>query len=544
MTRHSKIGIVAAAAVVLAFAAFGFGQAKDASAHARSLSASGTCSATQVAQAAFAGITLSGCAAVGSLTTVTGSWIDDEAAPHTLNASATFTATGVVTVNNLTGSQVGIFTNLTLTNSDQCVAVSLCGVGTDVVTVPDDTDTVSETITARLTFLCDINGIEQIDLAEGDGTAPSGNTLTIFVGCGTANAASGAPASFLAKVSNQDIESVPAPSSTNAARIDVEVFDSSGRAVPLAHVHFIVTQGSITVGNGLPTDDSVVEPDAFGEILASTANLGSTLTGDSCGGGSPVGAIPTGPAPDIFSMQTANAVSDAFGEVSACYFASFPGAPTAAPGPVVVTILVDRPGVESLTGTVTITVVGPPFAITVTARPTSLTCGENAVLTASVKDSVGQKVSDQTRVDFVTNLGGVLAGSGLSLGSPLIGPVSPLSSTSVETFGGVATAVLVTSEVTTGPYVVVATSGGTGLGGVFSTRPVVAQVTVNCARTTPVPVPATVTAPRTGTGIAAPNTGDAGLVGSSSSTNWTLYAIGGAFALALAGLATFKFARR
>ncbi len=52
-----------------------------------------------------------------------------------------------------------------------------------------------------------------------------------------------------------------------------------------------------------------------------------------------------------------------------------------------------------------------------------------------------------------------------------------------------------------------------------------------------------ITAPRTGTGITPPNTGDGGLV-SSSSSSWALFAIGGIFALTLAGFATLKVARR
>jgi len=70
---------------------------------------------------------------------------------------------------------------------------------------------------------------------------------------------------------------------------------------------------------------------------------------------------------------------------------------------------------------------------------------------------------------------------------------------------------------------------------------------VNCAMpqaaAPAVPAPI-VTAPRTGTGILPPNTGDAGLVGSSSSTNGTLFAFGGLVALALACLTAVRFARR
>jgi len=221
-----------------------------------------------------------------------------------------------------------------------------------------------------------------------------------------------------------------------------------------------------------------------------------------------------------------------------------------------------------------------------------------------VVDAIGQSVSDHTRVEMVTNLGGVIGGTGAVAG--FAANVAPVSSSVADTFGGVATAFLLTSSVNTGPYEVVATTGGTTsgdfsfsnfgfgaelgssdgsnispfgleiepsngftnpltgaaianigefsafstltkLGGQFSTPPVSAQVTVNCAgpqaAAPAVPAPI-VQAPRTGTGILPPNTGDAGLVGSSSSTNGTLFAFGGLVALALVGLTAVRFARR
>jgi hypothetical protein len=252
--------------------------------------------------------------------------------------------------------------------------------------------------------------------------------------------------------------------------------------------------------------------------------------------------------------------------------------------------------------TAVVTVIGPPASITVAASPTSVTCGEKSTITATVLDAIGQNVSDHTRVEFVTNLGGVIGGTGAVAG--FAANVAPVSSSVADTFSGVATAFLLTSDVTSGPYEVVATSGGTTsgdfgtdinlygvpgnplqtytynqlltpvplnqagsntipilgaytnvpvtttyLGGQFSTPPVSAQVTVNCALpvtaapAAPVPPPA-ITAPRTGTGIVPPNTGDAGLRGSSSSTNWALFAFGGVIALTVAGFATAKAARR
>jgi hypothetical protein len=198
----------------------------------------------------------------------------------------------------------------------------------------------------------------------------------------------------------------------------------------------------------------------------------------------------------------------------------------------------------------TVTIVGPPAAIVVQASPTSLTCGEKATITVTVKDAIGQNVSDHTRVEIITNLGGVLGGTGAAAGFSL--PTTPISSTAADTFGGVATAYLLTSNAHAGPYEVLATSGGTAvddsgtptyLGGVFSTPPVTAQTTVTCALTAPAPA-ATITAPATGTGITPPSTGDAGLLSERSGSNWLLFALAGsAVALALAGL-TVKVARR
>ena len=106
------------------------------------------------------------------------------------------------------------------------------------------------------------------------------------------------------------------------------------------------------------------------------------------------------------------------------------------------------------------TVIGPPHTLTVAAAPSTLRCGEKATVTATVKDSIGQNVSEHTRVEAVTNAGGVLGGTGAVAG--LAGPVVPISSTVAETFNGVATFYLLTSEQHSGPYEVVVTTGGAG----------------------------------------------------------------------------------
>jgi hypothetical protein len=207
----------------------------------------------------------------------------------------------------------------------------------------------------------------------------------------------------------------------------------------------------------------------------------------------------------------------------------------AAPGVATIAAEIERVGAD-LRATATVTVVGPPAFITMTAAPNKLICGEKATILVTVTDAINQKVSDHTLVELITNYGGVIGGTGSSL---FFQNVNPLSSSTAETFGGVATAYLLTSTAHVGAYEVVAASGGTLLGGVFSTPVVTSQVTVTCSTAAPA-----VTAPSTGTGsISPPNTGDAGLAAGSSSTS-TLYVIAGAVAFALAGLASFRYARR
>jgi hypothetical protein len=222
----------------------------------------------------------------------------------------------------------------------------------------------------------------------------------------------------------------------------------------------------------------------------------------------------------------------------------------ATPGTATITARIEVLDGQDVILTATVTVVGPPADLRVTASPSTLRCGEKATITATVKDSIGQNVSEHTRVEAVTNAGGVLGGTGAVAGQA--GPVVPVASTVAETFDGVATFYLLTSDQHVGPYEVVVTTGGSGsvtdaLGGVFSTRPQVAQQTVTCTLPTPAPAPQpTISAPRTGTGtaITPPSTGDAGLLSeSSSSTSWTLLAAIAVVA-SLVGVAGLKLVRR
>ncbi len=189
--------------------------------------------------------------------------------------------------------------------------------------------------------------------------------------------------------------------------------------------------------------------------------------------------------------------------------------------------------------------------ITVTAAPTSVTCGEKAAVQVSLADAAGQPVSDHTLVEAATNFGGVLAGTGAIAGQQ--GLVSPVSSTVAETFGGTTTFYLLTSATHEGSYEVVVTTGGAGyLTGTHRQRlhglqrssgwlpqpaSVSVQVTVNCSAPA-TPVPPTIVAPNTGGGgvITPPNTGDAGLAASNTSGGVNFFVVAGAFALAVATL--------
>jgi hypothetical protein len=247
----------------------------------------------------------------------------------------------------------------------------------------------------------------------------------------------------------------------------------------------------------------------------------------------------------------------------------------ATPGVASVRAEVDRSPLSDLVATTDVTVVGPPAFITMTAAPSKLVCGEKATILVTVTDAINQKVSDHTVVELITNFGGVIGGTGATLAFPGVNAVTPLSSGAAETFGGVATAYLLTSSAHVGSYEVVASAGGSNLGyygidfgrkltngnselltdgnlsdnfanygiyarnGYFSTPVVTSQVTVTCTAGAPA-----VTAPSTGTGtISPPNTGDAGLV-AGSSTNATLYVIAAAIAFVMAGLASIRYARR
>ncbi len=441
-----------------------------------------------------------------------------------------------------------------------------------------------------------------------------------------------------------NLETNPAPGSDSNARLDIRVRDSASIPIPNAHVTVLIDKGTLAMRRDLSSFPNggydVIEP------VPGSVYFGSNISGDTCDqatNGWWTQSASTGGYTWPF-LTTSRTQQDGYtnidGIVSACVYVDNVLAPNTTPGKINVQAIVESPNQGGLYNgsayynpsypnnlslpnylaapnivlTATITVVGPPASITVAAAPTSLNCGEKATITVTVKDSAGQNVSDHTRVELVTNYGGVIGGTTATLGPVNVtgGQVFPESSSSAETFNGVATAYLLTSTDHVGPYEVVAAAGGSvlatngnlapwynqylsvinstppgsnaatnplsannvpvvGLPGaqinpsvgsyypwyaqgllqyVPSSAPVNAQATVTCAVPgAPAAAAPAIAAPRTGQGpadafaIRPPNTGDAGLAQSSSS-NALVYVAGGVAVLALAGLASLKFATR
>lgn len=310
------------------------------------------------------------------------------------------------------------------------------------------------------------------------------------------------------------VEIVPALGSVSHSLVTVTLLTDGEQAAPGFEVDFTVDRCTIEV-SGVDTAAEY----AAARALFNSYNVNAAQTGaDIEASAAATAALDTSRTQDTV-VSFVNTAGDA--TIGAAILGCGPadtGSTVASPGIATITAVIEVEGGLDIVKTATVTIVGPPAVVTVSAQPSSLRCGEKATLTATVVDSIGQTVSEHTRVEAVTNAGGVLGGTGAVAG--LAGPVVPISSTVAETFGGKATFYLLTSQQHSGPYEVVVTTGGNGavtstLGGVFSTPPVSAQTTVNCTIPT-VAAPAAaipaIAAPALGQGaITPPNTGDAGL---------------------------------
>jgi hypothetical protein len=183
-----------------------------------------------------------------------------------------------------------------------------------------------------------------------------------------------------------------------------------------------------------------------------------------------------------------------------------------------------------LSGTSTVTVIGPPSAIKLDVTPATSTCGNPVTATATVTDAAGKPVSDGTQVFFTTTTAtGTQGGSEGAQGA-------------ATTVNGVATVTLSIDPTDPGTHTVSARTGGNDLTGA-AVAVVSTSTTVSC--TAVAAAAPSVTAPRTGQGptIVPPNTGDAGLA-SSSSSSYGLFALAAVVVTTLAGVAKFGFARR
>jgi len=420
--------------------------------------------------------------------------------------------------------------------------------------------------------------VQPVTIADVSTASLASRTLTFVNSCAIAGNASSSGSSIAVVVggatyglsNSTHVEIIPALGSDDDARLDIRARDQFNVPLVGAHVTLSVDKGTIamrtdTSGGVVLSGYEVIEPSA--------PAFGSNTSGDTCDqvinqfNANVYNGANTNPF-----ISTSRTIQDSYtntdGMLSACLYVNPDMSPGITPGKITVTAIIERPGTglydpygsANLIVTATVTVVGPPASIKVAASPTSVQCGEKSTITATVTDSVGQNVSDHTRVELVSNFGATIGGTGATLGFPGVGAVNPLSSSAAETFSGVATAFLLTSTEHVGPYEVVVASGGSvggvqtqnltnGFGqtsfqsGVFSTAPVSAQVTVTCALpVVAAPVAAApIAAPRTGEGIRPPNTGDAGLAADNSSL---VFVLAGAVAFALAGVASVKFARR
>jgi len=291
------------------------------------------------------------------------------------------------------------------------------------------------------------------------------------------------------------LETNPAPGNASAARIDIRARDSYSIPIPNAHVTVLIDKGTLALRRDFSSYPNAGGYDPI-EPAPGSAYFGSNLAGDTCAqatSGWLLQSTTTGSYTWPFltsSRQQADGYTNTDGIISGCVYVDTNLAAGVTPGKLNVQAIIESPAAGGLypqsTGfyqyginlstpnylaaanivlTAQITVVGPPASITVAAAPTSLNCGEKATITVTVKDAAGQNVSDHTRVEFVTNYGGVIGGTTATLGPVSVtgGDVYPVSSSSAETFNGVATAYLITSTDHVGPYEVVAAAGGSTL---------------------------------------------------------------------------------
>ena len=307
----------------------------------------------------------------------------------------------------------------------------------------------------------------------------------------------GNPNSTVVTASPSKVEIIPQPGSTSVSTITVDILDSNGSAALVGSDVLFITDNCLL--------DDGVNPQVPSVSIKSVDVNGKTIA--------------------EVDLDCSNDSSE--------------------PRPATVQILIDRPG-HDLILEIAVIVIGPPVpnGLSAVASPETIICGEKSEILITVQDEIGQNVSDHTPLEVVTNFGGVLGGTGAIAEGE--GNVTPLSSTTVETFDGVAQVFLITSDTHVGDYEVLITTGGhvsEGLLEVIDGPTFSFQVTVECTASAGGSSP-TVTSPSTGNGnsITPPSTGDAGIT--ANSQNSSIILIAGAAILALFGVASMSLVRR
>jgi hypothetical protein len=411
-----------------------------------------------------------------------------------------------------------------ITNIGGVPSAAVSGEGTNTVTIDSgtvDTDSTLETLNVTGDIVCQtLTAIAFSATATQTQAVPVTGTANLtcpVIGTGIADSMTLTVELSSAGATITTLETNPVGSNVSNADIKVHVEDESGTDLAGVEVLAVATTGVIETGagcTGLPCTG------AGGAGLTSTA--ASSTSGGISVSSSGVCSQTTDSNDTDLLREEVN--TDTNGNAIFVYCAS--SGSTLGPTTITFIAVADAAGEPDIFGTVSFTIVGPPASVTLTAAPTSLVCGEKSTINGTVRDAIGQNVSNGTPVSLVTNNGGSIAATGSS---------GALATAAPTTAGGAFQAFLLTSTQNTGPYEVVAQVTGASGAQIF------AQVTVTCGGAAATTSPQ-ITSPNTGTGIRAPNTGDAGLVADGSSS--ALFAVAGLVAFVIAGLSTVKFARR
>jgi hypothetical protein len=314
------------------------------------------------------------------------------------------------------------------------------------------------------------------------------------------------------------IEIAPSASSLSHSMLVVNLLDEDGFTPGDGfEVEFHTDRCSIET-SGVDTVDELVLANAMFASYSPADPASVTMIEESAAAQAKVDSTPQEDFMDSVTIgdpPTSNAAA-----ILGC---SYDDDPDVTPGIANVTVVIELEGKTDITLKAQILVVGPPAFLSITAAPANVRCGESVKIDVTVVDAVQQAVSNLTIIDATTNFGGILGGTGAVAGQA--GNVVPLSSTVAETFGGIATFWLLTSETHVGSYEVVIFTGGSLTNSEWPTPEVVLPVTVACfvpeaapaanAAAGPSAAP-TAAAPSAGTVsgvIRPPSTGDGGLAG-------------------------------